>query len=123
ARGKAISNPTEIQRGDYVVHIEHGIAHFERIRRQNVDGRLTEFLELVYQNDDRLLVPVDKLHLIQKYASADGKPPTLDRLGSRKWQSRRRKSMEAVRKMAGELLELYARREAAEGYAYAPDSA
>jgi transcription-repair coupling factor (superfamily II helicase) len=121
-RGKPVANPAEIQRGDYVVHMEHGIGLFERIRRQEVDGHMAEFLELTYQEGDKLLVPVDKLHQIQKYASADGKVPALDKLGSKRWDARRRKSMEAVRKMAGELLELYARRAAAEGFAYNPDS-
>ena len=122
-RGRAIANPAEIQRGDYVVHMQHGIGVFERIRRQEVDGRMAEFIELTYQDGDKLLVPVEKLHLVQKYASADGKVPTLDKLGSKKWQSRCKKTMEAVRKMAGELLELYARRAAAEGFAYGPDNA
>jgi len=122
ARGRAIASPTEINRGDYVVHVEHGIGLFERIRRQEVDGRMAEFIELTYQDGDKLLVPVEKLHLVQKYASADAKAPTLDKLGGRKWQSRTRKTMEAVRKMAGELLELYARRAAAEGYGFGPDT-
>ena len=121
-RGRAIANPAEIQRGDYVVHMQHGIGLFERIRRQEVDGRMTEFIELTYQDGDKLLVPVEKLHLVQKYASADGKVPALDKLGSKKWQRRCKKTMEAVRKMSGELLELYARRAAAEGFAYGPDT-
>ena len=121
-RGKSLANPSEIQRGDYVVHIEHGIGLFEGIRRQHVDGRMAEFLELIYQDGNKLLVPVEKLHQVQKYAAADGKQPTLDRLGSKKWASRRKKSMEAVRKMAGELLELYARREAAEGFSFGEDT-
>ncbi|MCL5269108.1 MAG: transcription-repair coupling factor [bacterium] len=120
--GRPIANPAEINRGDFVVHVEHGIGLFEGIRRQVVDGRQAEFLELTYQEGNKLLVPVEKLHLIQKYASADGKPPVLDRLGGKKWSKRRKKTMEAVRKMAGELLELYARRAAAEGFAYTPDT-
>ncbi len=79
-------------------------------------------LELTYQDGDKLLVPVDKLHMVQKYAGADGKAPALDKLGGKRWQSRKKKSLEAVRKMAGELLALYARRAAAEGQAYGPDT-
>jgi transcription-repair coupling factor (superfamily II helicase) len=122
SRGKAVANPNEIERGDFVVHMQHGIGRFEGIRRQHVDGRTVEFLELTYQDGDKLLVPVDKLHLVQKYAGADGKEPTLDKLGSKRWQKRCKKSMEAVRKMAGELLELYARRADAVGYSYAADT-
>ena len=120
--GRPIANPAEINRGDFIVHVEHGVGLFEGIRRQVVDGRQAEFLELTYQEGNKLLIPVEKLHLIQKYASADGKPPALDRLGGKKWSSRRKKVMEAVRKMAGELLELYARRAAAEGFNYSPDT-
>ncbi|MCE5231533.1 transcription-repair coupling factor [bacterium] len=121
-KGKAVTSPTEIKRGDYVVHMEHGIGVFEGIRRQEVDGKLSELLELTYQDGDKLLVPVDKLHMVQKYAGADGKAPALDKLGGKRWQSRKKKSMEAVRKMAGELLALYARRAAAEGHASGPDT-
>ncbi|MEN6624938.1 MAG: transcription-repair coupling factor [Candidatus Sumerlaeia bacterium] len=121
-RGKAVTAATEIKRGDYVVHMEHGIGQFEGIRRQEVDGKLSELLELTYQEGDKLLVPVDKLHMVQKYASADGKVPALDKLGGKRWLSRKKKSMEAVRKMAGELLALYAQRAAAEGYAFGPDT-
>jgi transcription-repair coupling factor (superfamily II helicase) len=122
SRGKAFANPNEIERGDFVVHVQHGIALFEGIRRQQVDGHGAEFLELTYQDGDKLLIPVDKLHLVQKYAGADGKEPALDKLGSKRWAKRCKKSMEAVRKMAGELLELYARRADAIGHAFASDT-
>ncbi len=120
--GKAIKSPTEISRGDFVVHLDHGIGRFEGIRRQSIEGAMTEFLELVYQDDNRLLVPIDKLHLVQKYASAEGKEPVLDRLGKKAWHRRKAKSQEAIRILAGELLQLYARREAAERHAYGPDT-
>ena len=120
--GRPVANPAEIHRGDFVVHVEHGIGLFEGIRRQTIDGRMGEFLDITYQDNSRLLVPVEKLHMIQKYASADGKAPTLDQLGSKRWARRRKKSMETVRKLAGELLELYARREVAEGFAYGEDT-
>jgi transcription-repair coupling factor (superfamily II helicase) len=121
-KGKRIADPTEIKREDFVVHIEHGIGRFMGIRRLDVDERQTEFLEIIYQHDDKLLVPVEKVHMVQKYASVEGKAPALDRLGSKTWTHRRKKSMEAVRKLAGEMLETYARREAAEGFAFGPDT-
>ncbi len=121
-RGKRIADPTEINRNDYVVHMEHGVGRFLGIRRQEVDDRQIEFLEIEYQNNDKLLVPVEKVHMVQKYASVEGKEPELDRMGSKKWSRRRKKSIEAVRKLAGELLGIYARREAARGYAYGHDT-
>ncbi len=120
--GKSFKDPTEIQRGDYVVHADHGIGQFEGIRRQAVEGITLEFLEIVYQDGDKLLVPVDKLHLVQKYASAEGKTPAMDKLGKKAWGRRTAKSREMIRKLAGELLELYARREAAQGFAFGPDT-
>ena len=121
-RGRPIANPSEIKRGDFVVHLEHGIGRFEGVRRQRVDGSLIELLELSYQDGDKLLVPVHKLHLVQKYAAGEAQQPDLDKLGSKKWARRRKKSLEAVRKMAGELLEIYARRAASQGAAFGPDT-
>ncbi|MCH8332910.1 transcription-repair coupling factor [Candidatus Sumerlaeota bacterium] len=120
--GKLLSSPSEIQRGDYVVHADHGIGQFEMIRRQSVDGRMCEFLQILYLDGDRLLVPVEKLHLVQKYASADGKIPALDRMGSKKWKGRRKKTQESIRKLAGELLQLYAQRETAYKPPFGPDT-
>jgi len=121
-RGKIVSAPSEIERGDFVVHRDHGIGRFEGIRRQQVDGRLGEFLEIGYQDGDKLLLPIDRLHLVQKYASVDGREPALDRLGGRLWSRRRRRTEETVRRLAGELLELHARRRTAEKIPCGPDS-
>lgn len=121
-RGRAVADPTEISRGDFVVHQDHGIGLFEKIRKQSIDGRMCEFLDILYGGEDRLLLPVDKLHLVQKYSASDGRTPTLDRLGQKKWAKRRKKTADAVHKLAGELLELYARREASHRPPHDPDT-
>lgn len=122
-KGAPIADAREIRNGDFVVHLDHGIGRFEGIRTQNVDGRKTDFLELIYSGDDKLLVPVDKISYVQKFSGPDGTPPTLDKLGSKKWQQRRQKSQEDIEKMATELLGLHARRAMARGHSFGSDSA
>lgn len=121
-KGAPIADAREIRKGDYVVHLDHGIGRFEGIRTQNVDDKVTDFLELIYSGDDKLLVPVDKISYVQKFSGPDGTPPTLDKLGSKKWQQRRTKSQEDIEKMATELLGLHARRAMAYGHAYGTDT-
>lgn len=122
-KGAPIADAREIRKGDFVVHLDHGIGRFEGIRTQNVDGKVTDFLELIYSGDDKLLVPVDKISYVQKFSGTEGTPPTLDKLGSKKWQQRRQKSQEDIEKMAQELLGLHARRAMARGHSYGSDTA
>ena len=121
-KGAPVADAREIRKSDYVVHIEHGVGRFEGIRTQSVDGRKTDFLELIYADDDKLLVPVEKIAYVQKFSASEAAPPALDKLGSRKWAQRRSKSEQEVKLLAGELIELYARRAAAEGHAYGEDT-
>ena len=121
-RGTAIRGIDEIQRGDYVVHVEHGIGQFVGLRRQEIDGEPRDLIEILYKDDDRLLVPVDKVHHVQKYTAPEGVAPALDKLGGKRWQQRKKKSAEEIEKMAGELLDLYAERATAEGRACPPDN-
>ncbi|MFW6286403.1 MAG: transcription-repair coupling factor [Candidatus Sumerlaeota bacterium] len=121
-KGKAIASVAEIKRGDYVVHADHGVGQFLGIRKQNLDGRETELLEIEYSDENKLLVPLDKVAAVQKYTSVEGKAPTLDKMGGKRWQTRKRKSQEKIEEMAKELLELYAKREMADGYAFGSDT-
>lgn len=121
-KGAPIADAREIRKGDFVVHLDHGIGRFEGIRTQNVDNKITDFLELIYAGDDKLLVPVEKISYVQKFSGPDGTPPTLDRLGSKKWQQRRTKSQEDIEKMAHELLGLHARRAMAQGHSFGSDT-
>lgn len=121
-KGAPIADAREIRKGDFVVHLDHGIGRFEGIRSQNIDGKVTDFLELIYSGDDKLLVPVDKIAYVQKFSGPDGTPPTLDKLGSKKWQQRRQKSQEDIEKMATELLGLHAKRAMARGHTFSIDT-
>jgi len=121
-KGTAIQATAEIERGDYVVHVEHGIAVYQGLRRQTIDGGDVDLIELLYRDDDKLLVPVDRIRYIQKYTRPEGITPTLDKLGGAKWKARKNKTAEQVEAMANDLLELYAARESAEGYAFPIDN-
>ncbi len=122
-KGAPIAAAGDIQRGDYVVHTEKGIGRFIGMRRQEIDGRPVDLLEIEYAEGNKLLVPVENIRLVQKYSGTESAPPALDRLGSGKWLRRRHKASEDIEKMAKELLELYARREVAERVAFGPDKA
>jgi transcription-repair coupling factor (superfamily II helicase) len=121
-KGVAIADAREIRPGEYVVHVDHGIGRFEGIRTQVVDGRVSDFVDIAYADGGRLLVPVEKISYVYKYTGPDQAEPQLDRLGSKRWIQRRKKSREAVEKLARELAVLYARRELAKGYSYGPDT-
>jgi transcription-repair coupling factor (superfamily II helicase) len=122
-KGTAIKSIEEVQRGDFVVHVEHGIGRFLGIRQQKLDGEQQDFIEIEYKDTDKLLVPIDKVAKVQKYSSSTGqKDPTLDKLGGQRWQKRKSKSSEQVEIMARELLSLYAERETAKGFAADPDN-
>jgi len=121
-RGRPIAGSSEIQRGDFVVHVDHGIGRYLGMRQQQIDGRTHDLLELEYAGGDKLLVPVDKIRFVQKYAGGDAEGPALDRLGSGKWGKRRRKSNEEIEKMAEQLLQLYAKREVARRKPFGADT-
>ncbi len=118
-----ISDLRDLRRGDLVVHLDHGIGRFTGFRRVVVEGREFEMMALEYRAGDSLMVPVERADLIQKYASGEADvSPTLDRLGGGTWKRRKSRVRKAVREMAAELLRLAAVRQAAEGFAYSPDS-
>lgn len=121
-KGAPIADAREIRKGDYVVHLDHGIGKFEGIRSQTVDGKTSDYLELIYADDDKLLVPVEKIAYVQKFSVADVAPPALDKLGSKKWVQRKNKSREDIEKMAEELLGLHAKRALARGHSYGSDT-
>jgi transcription-repair coupling factor (superfamily II helicase) len=108
--------------GDYVVHIEHGIAQYEGLLRRTVDNVEREYLSLRYARGDRLYVPVDQVDRVARYVGAGDSTPQLTRLGTQEWERAKRKARAAVRDLADELLAIYARRQANEGYAFAPDN-
>jgi len=112
----------ELKPGDYVVHIEHGIARFAGMARKAIEGHEREYLELHYAEGDRLFVPIDQLHRVSRYVGPGEHVPTLTRLGSQEWARTKERVRRAVADLAQELLALYAAREVLSGHAFPPDS-
>jgi transcription-repair coupling factor (superfamily II helicase) len=120
--GAFLSDFRDLKPGDYVVHVDHGIARFGGLQTLDLGTRSSEFMLLFYAEDAKLYVPVERLDLVQRYSSAEGHQPTLDRLGGLGWQKTKAKAKRAMRDMADELLRLYAERKLVGGYAFAGDT-
>ncbi|MFQ5694693.1 MAG: transcription-repair coupling factor [Terriglobia bacterium] len=112
----------EIQAGDYVVHVDHGIGQFAGLKQLAHDGVSEEFFQIIYLEGDRLYVPLPRLDLVQKFRSLEGVTPKLDRLGGTTWERTKTRARRALREMAEELLKLYAERATVPGHAFGPDT-
>jgi transcription-repair coupling factor (superfamily II helicase) len=119
-----VSDFRDLAVGDYVVHVEHGIAQYQGLKEIEQDGLPVEFMILEFAEAAKLYVPLTRLDLIQKYRSTDtGPAPVLNRLGSQQWTKTKARVRKAMQDMAGELLKLYAERTAAQGTAFSKDNA
>lgn len=116
-----IRNLAELQIGQAVVHIEHGIGRYLGLQTLSAGGIDTEFVTLEYQQEAKLYVPVSSLHLISRYSGADQESAPLHRLGSDVWEKNRKKAAEKVRDVATELLDIYANRATKPGFAFKQD--
>jgi len=119
---EAIAFATSLTPGEYVVHIDHGIARFTGLVRLENNGIEREYIQLEYARGDRLYVPVDQSDRVSRY-SGGGVEPQVTRLGSGEWFKVKQRVRRAVREMAFELIQLYAARETAKGLSYGPDTA
>ena len=118
-----VSDFRDLGLGDYVVHVEHGIAQYQGLREIAQDGLSVEFMILEFAEAAKLYVPLTRLDLIQKYRSTDAGPaPVLNRLGSQQWTKTKARVRRAMQDMAGELLKLYAERHTAQGTAFSKDN-
>ncbi len=120
ARGR-MATFTDLRVGDHVVHEDHGIARFAGFETKTVAGITRDYLELSYRGEDRVFAPTDQLAKITRYVGADGEPPQLSALGSKRWEGVKARARRAARELAGELLNLYAERRARAGHAFPPD--
>ena len=111
-----------LQRGDFVVHVDHGIGRYMGIRRLRISGREHDCLDIAYQGTDRLFVPVEQLDRLRKYSGAEGETPLLSKLGGNAWEKLKERTREEIFKMAGELVQLYAERKALPGFSFSPDT-
>lgn len=119
--GFSLTSLRELQEGDYVVHIHHGIGVYRGLVRQSIDGIEREYLLIEYAEGDRLYVPVTQLDRVQKYIGTDGQKPTVHSLHGTHWARQKRRAKRAALLLAQDLLALYRARERAEGHAFSPD--
>ena len=112
----------DLQIGDLVVHVDHGIGIFIGLVQRTIEGIANEYLCVEYAEGDQLFVPVYQADRITRYIGPDSRSPNLTRLGGTEWRSAKSRVKEAVEDVAQELLELYARRLVVKGHAFAPDS-
>ena len=122
SRADNLAFATSLTPGEYVVHIDHGIARFRGLVRVETNGVEREYLLLEYAKGDKLYVPVDQSDRVTRYGGG-GVEPTVTRLGSGEWLRTKRRVRRAVREMAFELVQLYAARETVQGHAFGPDTA
>lgn len=113
---------TNLEVGDYVTHIDHGIGKFGGLQKIEVEGKMQEAIKLIYGERDILYLSIHSLHKISKYNGKDGKPPKIYKLGSNAWKNLKQKTKARVKDIAFNLIELYAKRRLQKGFAFGPDS-
>ncbi|MDD5613565.1 MAG: CarD family transcriptional regulator, partial [Candidatus Omnitrophica bacterium] len=113
-----ISNFLDIEKGDYVVHVAHGIGRFLGIKKIDKE----DFFLISYQDKDKLYIPLKDAHLLQRYAGFAGRAPKLSKLASREWQKTKNRAVKGIRSFAVDLLEIQAARSDRCGYAFSPDT-
>ena len=111
----------ELRPGDFVTHIDHGVGRYSGLEKIDIGGHNQESVRLIYHNNDVLYVSINSLHKIAKFSGKDGTAPKLSKLGSDAWQRVKNKTKKKVKDIAGELIKLYARRKASQGFAFPPD--
>ena len=111
----------DLKEGDYVVHVNHGIGRYIGMKTMEVQGKHQDYITIEYQKDDRLFIPVTQLDRIQKYVSAEGKPPHINRLGGSEWKKTKHRVANKIEDIADDLIALYAKRDSEKGHAFPPD--
>ncbi len=112
----------DLKVGDYVVHRTYGIGIYIGVNTIKADGTIKDYIKIKYQNDDILYVPTDQMDMIRKYVGGDAIQPKINRLGSKDWQNTKTRVKKNLREVARELIELYAKREKSEGFAFSQDT-
>lgn len=115
-----LASLAELKPGDYMVHIDHGIGLYRGLQHISVGSVAGDFLLLEYAGSDKLFLPVDRLGLVQRYVGPEGSAPSLDKLGGVSWEKSKGKARKNIEELAGELLEIYAKRQLSEGYSFSP---
>jgi transcription-repair coupling factor (superfamily II helicase) len=123
-KNKALTLRTlrELQPGDYVTHIDHGVGRYSGLQKIEANGRIQEAVRIIYKDSDILYVNINSLHKISKYTGKEGTIPKVNKLGSDTWSKLKEKTKIKVKEIAFDLIKLYAQRKAQQGFAHAPDN-
>ncbi len=112
----------DLQAGDFVTHIDHGVGRFDGLQTIDNNGKKQETIRLIYKNSDLLYISIHSLHRISKYVGKEGTPPVLNKLGTNTWNKLKNKTKSKVKDIARDLIKLYAKRKASKGFEYMPDT-
>jgi transcription-repair coupling factor (superfamily II helicase) len=112
----------DIETGDYIVHVDHGVGRFGGLLRTQVNGSTQEMIKLIYKNNDCIFVSIHALHKLAKYRGKEGVEPTINKLGSGAWNKMKEKTKSKLKDIARDLIKLYAARKDEQGYSFSPDS-
>jgi transcription-repair coupling factor (superfamily II helicase) len=123
-KNKALTLRTlrELQPGDFVTHIDHGVGIFSGLQKLDINGKLQEAVRLIYKDTDILYVNINSLHKIAKYTGKEGSVPKVNKLGSDVWNRLKEKTKTKVKEIAFDLIKLYAKRKAQQGFQHSPDN-
>ena len=108
----------DLKKEDLVVHVDHGIGRYEGLVKLKHNGSSNDYLLILYKDNDKLYLPVDRMNMVQKYMGVDGVEPFLDKMGGKSWERVKARVKRSAEKIAGELLKLYAKRKVRKGYAF-----
>jgi transcription-repair coupling factor (superfamily II helicase) len=124
SKNKALTLKTlrELQPGDYVTHIDHGVGVYSGLQKIEANGKIQEAVRIQYKDGDLLYVNISSLHKIGKYSGKEGSVPKMNKLGSDVWNKLKEKTKKQVKDIATDLIKLYAQRKSQEGYAFSPDN-
>ena len=124
SKGKALTLRMlrELTPGDYVTHIDHGVGVYSGLQKIEVNGNMQEAIRILYKDNDVLYVNINSLHKISKYTGKEGTQPRVNKLGSDAWQKLKSKTKKQVKDIAADLIRLYAKRKASEGFSFSPDT-
>tara|TARA_A200000113_G_scaffold194073_1_gene183942 strand:- start:387 stop:3752 length:3366 start_codon:yes stop_codon:yes gene_type:complete len=111
-----------LQKGDYVTHIDHGVGQFSGLETIDVNGKPQETIRLIYKEGDVLYVGIHSLHRISKFTGKDGSVPKMNKLGTQTWNTLKNKTKKKIKELAFDLIQLYAKRRSQPGYAFTPDT-
>ncbi|WP_317170325.1 transcription-repair coupling factor [Limnovirga soli] len=123
-KNKALTLKTlrDLQPGDYVTHIDHGVGTYSGLQKLEVNGKMQEAVRIIYKDSDILYVNINSLHKISKYTGKEGTLPKINKLGSDVWNRLKEKTKAKVKEIAFDLIKLYAQRKAQQGFAHTPDN-